>query len=212
MNDPYFFGYGSLVNIGSHNYGPVARARLPGWRRRWRATRLRPAAFLTAHRAPGHAIDGLVAPVPGADWAALDHRERGYDRLDALGLEHDLGPAAQVAVYAIPDATGAEAPCPILLSYLDVVVRGFLDQFGPEGVARFMETTDGWDLPVATDRDRPLYPRAQDTGDTARALTDDWLRRLGARFIAPEDTALATPEPRASGPAPAPRASAPRAG
>ena len=33
---------------------------------------------------------------------------------------------------------------PILLSYLDVVVQGYLAEFGEAGVARFFASTDGW--------------------------------------------------------------------
>ena len=191
MNDPYFFGYGSLVNAASHPYRPVGRAHLPGWRRRWRATRMRPTAFLSAYRAQGGGIDGLVAPVPNGDWAALDLRERGYDRQMATDLRHDLGMDADVAIYAIPPARDAEdTPCPILLSYLDVVVKGFADQFGPDGVARFMQSTDGWHLPVADDRAAPLYSRAQDVGADITALTDDWLLRLDVTRLPVADTIL----------------------
>ncbi|WOI55789.1 gamma-glutamylcyclotransferase family protein [Palleronia sp. LCG004] len=191
MSDPYFFGYGSLVNVGSHAYRPTVRGVLPGWRRRWRATHLRPAAFLTAARDPDVEIEGLIAPVPGADWAALDLREGGYDRLEAAGLRHDLGRDAHVAVYAIPESMDpADGPCPILLSYLDVVVKGYLDEFGEAGVARFMETTDGWETPAADDRDAPLYPRAQDVGGDVRTLVDDWLDRLGCPHIDIAETAL----------------------
>lgn len=191
MSDPYFFGYGSLVNAGSHGYGPVSHAALPGWRRTWRASRLRPAAFLTAYSAPGSTIDGVLAPVPGGDWAALDLRERGYDRVMAPGITHDLGPDTQVAVYAMPPRRGdAEAGCQILLSYLDVVVKGFLDQFGEDGVARFMHSTDGWHLPMACDREAPLYPRAQDVGAQVTDLCDHWLDRLGVQRNTPDWDAL----------------------
>ncbi len=191
MSDPYFFGYGSLVNVGSHAYGPTSRAILRGWRRRWRATHLRPAAFLTGVPEPGIEIEGLVAPVPGADWAALDLREGGYDRVEAAGLAHDLGPDAQVAVYAIPERTpAADVRCPILLSYLDVVVKGYLDQFGEAGVTRFMQTTDGWEVAHVDDRDAPLYPRAQDVGGEVLALTDLWLDRMGCPRIDLAETEL----------------------
>ncbi len=48
MRDPHFFGYGSLVNRRTHVYDSAHRATLEGWRRVWRPTALRPAAFLTA--------------------------------------------------------------------------------------------------------------------------------------------------------------------
>lgn len=189
MTDPFFFGYGSLVNTDSHAYTPTFPAYLPGWRRRWQATVLRPAAFLTAYRSAGSGIDGLIAPVPGGDWAALDMRERGYERLSAPEAKHELGAETHVSVYAIARRP-ASSPCPILRSYLDVVVKGFHDRFGLDGVARFMETTDGWTLPVADDRAAPLYARAQDIGASTTALTDQWLDRLNVRVLPVEDTIL----------------------
>ncbi|SFH39958.1 hypothetical protein SAMN04488020_11251 [Palleronia marisminoris] len=178
MSDPYFFGYGSLVNRRTHVYTPAHRATLPGWRREWRATALRPAAFLTARPVAGSEIDGLIAPVPGNDWAALDQREAGYDRLPADAVRHAMEPAPEVAVYSIPPREDDLDSCPILLSYLDVVVQGFLTEFGEAGVARFFETTDNWHLPVADDRGAPLYPRAQDLSAPETRLVDRWLDEL----------------------------------
>jgi cation transport regulator ChaC len=75
-NDPFFFGYGSLVNRDTHDFPHPARARVRGWARTWKRTKLRKVAFLTAVEAPGAQIEGLIAAVPGADWAALDPRIR----------------------------------------------------------------------------------------------------------------------------------------
>ncbi|MDX5384038.1 MAG: gamma-glutamylcyclotransferase, partial [Rhodobacterales bacterium] len=38
MKDAFFFGYGSLVNRATHDYGQARAATLPGWRRAWRHT------------------------------------------------------------------------------------------------------------------------------------------------------------------------------
>ncbi len=169
-----FFGYGSLVNTATHGYGEVRTLTVAGWARAWRHTALRPVAFLTAVREPETAIDGLAAVVPGGDWAALDAREVAY-----LRAPLNEGPS----IYHIPD--GLHGPAtethPILLSYLDVVVQGYLHRFGAEGVARFFATTRGWDAPIRDDRTEPLYPRAQSLTGSETALVDDWLRRVGAR-------------------------------
>jgi hypothetical protein len=122
-------------------------------------------------------IEGLIAAVPDADWAALDAREQGYARLNSEGaVLHDLIPAPEIAHYSVRaediSATGDHV---ILLSYLDVVVQGFLQEFGPEGVTRFFETTDGWDTPVLTDRAAPRYPRAQKLTAQETALVDQHL-------------------------------------
>lgn len=168
-----FFGYGSLVNRATQDYPGVRHATVTGWRRAWRHTGARDVAFLTAVPAPGARIDGLLAEVPGADWAALDAREWAYVRTTA-----ESGRAAQI--YHIPADLHAppNAKHPILLSYLDVVVQGYLTEFGEAGVARFFATTDGWDAPILDDRAKPQYPRAQQLSSAETALVDRMLRAL----------------------------------
>lgn len=182
----WFFGYGSLVNRATHGYGDARPARITGWRRAWRHTDLRAAAFLTAVPAPGHAIDGLLAPVPGGDWPALDLREAAYDRIDAAGMiAHGLPGAPRIALYTIPEGKhGAPTRAhPVLLSYLDVVVQGYLREFGAEGARAFFDTTDGWDAPLLNDRSAPVYPRHCILTAEERAFVDAQIARLGADVI-----------------------------
>ena len=180
MHDPWFFGYGSLVNRATHTYSEAHPARLAGWRRVWRHTALRPVAFLTVEPAAGVEIDGLIARVPGGDWAALDDRERAYDRV-TVEVAHPLDHAPAIAVYTIPE--GKHGPAteahPVLLSYIDVVAQGFLAEFGEAGLARFFQTTEGWDAPVLNDRGNPVYPRHQRLNADETLLVDEWLTRLG---------------------------------
>jgi hypothetical protein len=179
MQDPHFFGYGSLVNRATHGYAPARPARLRGWRRMWRHTDLHSAPFLTAVPDPRSEIDGLVAPVPGGDWQALDAREFGYDRHD---VTHLVSPApGMVQVYAVPEHRSAPPTVrlPIVLSYVDVVVQGYLREFGPEGARAFFATTDGWDGPLRDDRDAPLYPRHQRLDPAETAFVDAQLAALG---------------------------------
>ena len=188
MRDAFFFGYGSLVNRATHAYTNAHPATARGWRRVWRHTPIRPAAFLTVHRAPGHAIRGLVAPVPAGDWQALDAREQGYDRVAAGGdIAHPLPHAPEVALYVSPPGKHAApaGPHPILLSYLDVVVQGFVREFGAAGAAHFFDTTDGWDAPVLDDRAAPRYPRHQALSTAERRVVDAHLADRGVRVIAP---------------------------
>ncbi len=175
MNDPFFFGYGSLVNRSTHDYARTHPAQITGWRRAWRRSPMRDLCFLTAIPDPACTIDGLVAAVPDGDWAVLDIRERAYLRQDATHqVRHEINHDPEVAIYAIaPDAHHAPtSKNRILLSYLDVVVQGYLAEFGEAGVARFFETTDGWDAPVLDDRIDPVYPRAQSLTSNETALVD----------------------------------------
>ena len=179
MTNAYFFGYGSLVNRATHAYAEAHPARIPGWRRVWRHTAHHPYAFLTAVPAPGTSIDGLIAGVPGGDWEALDEREAGYDRLLAEAVDHPVERAIDIQIYSIPPTKHAapEAARPILLSYLDVVVQGYLTEFGADGVEAFFATTDGWDAPLLDDRNAPRYPRAQALTPEETALVDDLCAR-----------------------------------
>ena len=184
--DPYFFGYGSLVNAKTHVYQDTRPATLRGWRRIWRRTDMRDQAFLTIVPDETTQLKGLIAQVPDADWQALDAREVGYDRLHATGqVDHDCHPDLHVAIYSIPQATCylPDTEHPILLSYLDVVLQGYLHVFGPQGVVHFMDTTDGWDTPILNDRDAPRYPRAQQLSQAETALVDEHLRAVNAHIL-----------------------------
>jgi hypothetical protein len=184
--DPCFFGYGSLVNRATHAFPGAATATAKGWLRAWRHTALREYAYLTAVPAPGAQIHGLIAAVPGADWQALDAREHAYvRRIDTDNIHHARPETAEIAIYAIaPEAmTEPTEKHPILLSYLDVVVQGYLTEFGTSGPAHFFETTIGWDAPVLDDRAAPIYPRHQRLMDAERRIVDDALEELGVRRL-----------------------------
>ncbi|WP_323785658.1 hypothetical protein [Thalassovita sp.] len=72
---------------------------------------------------------------------------------------------------------------PILLSYLDVVVQGYHQEFGEQGVTRFFQTTDGWDAPILDDRKQPHYPRHQTLARPETRLVDRMLDDIGARLV-----------------------------
>lgn len=180
-----FFGYGSLVNRATHDYPDAQGAVLAGWRRVWVHTAARPVAYLSVRPVPGAAILGLVAQVPGGDWAALDLREAAYGRHPVSVTV--AGASIPAQVYAVPRGR-AQAPVaahPILLSYLDAVVQGFWREFGAGGVADFFATTEGWDAPLLDDRATPRYPRAQPLTAAERAMVDAALAAEGARIMPP---------------------------
>ncbi|MDF1855976.1 gamma-glutamylcyclotransferase family protein [Pseudooceanicola sp.] len=179
--DPFFFGYGSLVNRATHDYPEAQPARARGWRRTWRHIAGRRAAVLAAIPDPDSVIDGLIAAVPAADWQALDRREEAYDRVEAAGqIDHAMGPDTQVAIYTIPVAKHPPAPQkqPVLLSYLDVVIAGYLREFDADAALRFFDTTDGWGT-VLDDRADPIYPRHQRLSRSDHDFVDQALVRHG---------------------------------
>lgn len=180
---PYFFGYGSLVNRATHSYPDAHPAQLQGWRRAWVRSAAFDRVFLSVVPDAGTTISGLIAAVPDNDWAALDAREAGYNRLNSGdAVLHPLTPAPPIAHYAVPqDDRATTTRNTIILSYIDVVVQGFLKEFGEEGVALFFDTTDNWDTPILNDRTAPQYPRHQVLTAMETALVDHHLHRLSAR-------------------------------
>ncbi len=185
---PWFFGYGSLVNRDTHIYPQARPAVLRGWRREWLQTTTNPVAMLSARPDPGGRIEGLIAQVPGADWTALDLRESHYARHDVSAeTEHDVTGPASIAVYRVEEAPVPPEPAPILLSYLDVVLQGYLREFGMTGMERFIETTDGWETsPILNDRAAPRYPRHQPLTENERARIDAVFTRLPVAIEAVE--------------------------
>ena len=181
MARPFFFGYGSLVNRRTHDYPSFGSARLKGWRREWQPSPIRSVAFLNIVRDDDCAIDGAVAEVPGGDWAALDHRERAYvrQRDESSAVSH-ANSGDDVHFYSVENPIPLTPTHPILLSYLDVVVQGFLLEYGRDGVDRFFATTTGWHGIIRNDRDAPLYPRHQALNQDERVLVDEKLAELSA--------------------------------
>ncbi|MEO1537057.1 MAG: gamma-glutamylcyclotransferase family protein [Pseudomonadota bacterium] len=185
MQHAHVFGYGSLVNPATHDYGDVHLAHLSGWRRVWRHVEGRSVAFLTIVRDPPSAIDGALAAVPGQDWEALDERERSYLREPVDEVRHAVPEANDISLYHAPE--GLHRPYsghhPVLLSYLDVVLQGYLRLGGEDAVEAFFHTTDGWDAPVLNDRDEPLYPRHQVLSPEETALVDHHLAARRISFV-----------------------------
>lgn len=180
----YFFGYGSLVNRLTHAYEDCRPAAVHGWQRSWLPSARRDVSFLSAVPAGDGVLQGLIASVPQGNWAALDQREQAYFRSPIAhgALTCDLSQPPAVQIYqANPDHVDrVVSRKPILLSYLDVVVQGYLRVFGQEGVESFFATTLGWDTPIRDDRARPVYSRSQTLTHGETALVDKHLTEVSA--------------------------------
>jgi hypothetical protein len=182
MTDPYFFGYGSLVNLSTHIYSDPRVAKITGWRRVWKTTTFGRSALLSIRPSAQDELVGLIAQVPKSGWRALDDREAGYHRKDVTDVMFcDAFKPQTCSVYIVskPAEPKVEAQSPILLTYLDVVLQGFLQIYGKDGPEDFFATTDSWDRPVLDDRSDPKYPRHQVLSQDESSMVDDLLKDHG---------------------------------
>ncbi|MDQ3644615.1 MAG: gamma-glutamylcyclotransferase [Actinomycetota bacterium] len=166
----HVFGYASLV---LEDGGRSPLARLPGYRRGWgvatdnlraipgykmylsRLDGSRPAvyvAFIDIEPDPSAVVNGVVRQVSTAALAALDLRERNYDRVDVSGQIEGFG--GLVWTYR-GSAEGrerlrrgrAEGRAVVSQDYLDKVRAGFA-ALGPEHERAFAASSSLDDLPV----------------------------------------------------------------
>ena len=173
MKKSYFFGYGSLVNTKTHSFKSFEKAYVTGWRRYWQQTSLRNIPYLSVNRTDNKKLYGLIAEVPNNDWEELDLRETGYIRTSTkCVINLEINKNAQI--YFVPEYNfeKKDQSKGLLLSYLDCVIQGYLEQFGEEIASEFFSTTDGWDIQIKDDRLNPLYPRSVELTKSERAFID----------------------------------------
>jgi hypothetical protein len=170
MRDTFVFGYGSLL--------PRSRPGIPcvlsGHRREWGVamknrvtvpgykyyvdpqTGERPdvfVVFLNIRPEPGAHVNGVAFAVDPRDLAAIDRRERNYDRRDVTELIEGDVPGRVYAYVGTPAgrrryARGVAAGTALVTrEYLDGV-RADFGAYGPEMVEAFEATTDPLAVPV----------------------------------------------------------------
>jgi len=173
-----YFGYGSLVNLGSLRtpYLTAHRAALKGWKRIWLSRPKEPGsfaaleglAFLSVVESADAEIDGMLVTDHASSLQSLDQRESLYTRTqlsaDCLRF-HDQAVTTDDRFLYVADEHPAHADAQILRSYLDVVMQGYHTHYGVAGIERFFTTTLNFDLGILEDRDQPLYPRATQLSD-----------------------------------------------
>lgn len=197
----YYFGYGSLVNRETRPADEVAHsARLQGWQRVWdhrvtdpnrdkRCTSLsiEPCA-VAAEQALPVGIEGVVVRLPVEHLPQLDARESGYDRLSLPLSDFELPPALlqqldaqdvdNIMVYRsqADNRHMADQDHPVLQSYVDCVMAGYLQRFGESGVQAMAASTRGWECSVFDDRAEPFYPRWVEVGEANKQYFDECVR------------------------------------
>ncbi len=178
-----YFGYGSLVNLGSLRtpYISAHRVTLNGWKRIWQTRPADPGsfavtdglAFLSAVQTDNAKIDGMLITDHASSLKSLDERESLYSRvtLNPNDLHHhDEKVNTPDQFLYVADEYPAGSNTKILRSYLDVVMQGYFQHFGEQGLEDFFSTTLNFDLEIQEDRDKPLYPRATHLNSDELAL------------------------------------------
>lgn len=174
--DRRVFGFGSLVNPETHAFATMSKAHVSGEIREWASVADWPHAFLSLTPQEGITVPGLVLSVPATLQADLDRRETHYTR-------HDLPAAGKDVVTYRATSQTRQTDKPILLSYLDVVIKGYLEQFTEAEAAAFFFSTRNWDHPILNDRAKPLYPRASVLNADQTAFVDRQIAAISATVI-----------------------------
>lgn len=194
-----YFGYGSLVNRATlrTDFVGAQPVRLRGWRRCWRPRHSgdplrggQSTSLLSVRQVEDSVIDGLLVYDRVENLPSVDQRESTYDRvavpLERLDMAGAELPDCPVYVYeAQTNAADHDPHHPILQSYLDAVLQGFLREFGRTGVHHFMETTDGFERHIHADRHDPVYPRAVRLARKEQDFIDVLLEARGVRLLDP---------------------------
>lgn len=183
-----YFGYGSLVNRATHRTDIIdfSRASLKGWRRQWLPRpmgKFGHVALLSVTPCENSEIDGLMVRDFARNLPALDEREIRYDRqllersaLREADVENQTEKSSELAVniYVAKQLPPVEQPekSRILRSYLDAVMQGYLKKFGREGLERFIQTTDNFDIGIREDRHEPVYTRPVTLQANEKSLFD----------------------------------------
>jgi len=190
-----YFGYGSLVNIDTIPAATeIIPGRLQGWVREWKVCGEgedgQGRCALSVREKEGAEIRGVMAREPRTGLQDLELREKRYFKVEAVGTffrceaEKKPGPEELFLFRATPEhhRWGTDTH-PILQSYLDCVLAGYFRIWGEEGIDHFLETTDGWHVPVLKDRNRPHYPRKIVLGPELAGLIDEKLASLGVGYL-----------------------------
>jgi hypothetical protein len=176
----YVLGYGSLIDQESRRRtNPNTRVAVPvmvdnlarGWWIHGRAVQFS-TCFLGVQVIPGASCNGVIFPVTDIELAALDVRERNYDRtlitpdnITFLDGSNGLPEDAQVWTYTVAEAkrTVPTPQFPIVQSYVDICMNGCIEieETYPLAreigfVARFITDTQDWNPYWENDR---IYPR-----------------------------------------------------
>jgi hypothetical protein len=126
----------------------------------------------------GAVTNGVIVAIPGGEeLEKFDQREDGYTRKALAELKTSVRvlngkevPPGPIWVYVPEDPRTPGADCPIVQTYVDVVLAGSILQFGEGFAEKLVETTKFWEYDWVDDRHRPTYARAAPYYDLAKRI------------------------------------------
>ena len=172
----YVFGYGSIINTNSRNYTkekflgksiPVILKKNAGYKRNWVTlgnSKHGKFSFLGISKSKENAdnINGIIFPINQKDIKNFDKRENPdyYRRkIDLKFFKHyfknPLPKNINIYTYVIKKKFVNNNKCPILQTYLDIVIQGCLE-YDKKFAKMFLDTTDNW-KPIYNDRKNKIY-------------------------------------------------------
>lgn len=162
----HIFGYGSLVNAESRKRTGdtmfVCSARVKGLKRAWNVHASKMTALGVIEDTDA-ICNGVIVSVSDEGLVKFDEREKYYSRIELKRENIEIIEEGKISdgpvwVYVTSNPESSDALHPIVQSYVDVVLTGFLS-FGDIFAEEFMKTTSGWNH-IVDDRKGPIYPRA----------------------------------------------------
>lgn len=195
-----YFGYGSLVNRKtlSSDIAAAIPVTLKGWRRHWQSrpkvdadTHLhKKIALLSVHPDNSDEIEGLLIVDRIENLEHLDQREQHYCKNGLMQEDFNIPDAhahqfAEIPIHLYVARPGQrpDSEISLLQSYLDVVMAGYIREFGKSGLQRFFDSTSNFDVTVIEDRSSPVYPRHLPITPKDAMLFDNLLRKHTGAII-----------------------------
>jgi len=181
------FAYGSLVGRRSRDFiAEATPATLEGWNRSWShgiRTKRGNVCALTVVSKPQSMLRGVVLQCDKATLRTLDKREDGYSRKE-VNVVLDTGHRSRSWLYVgrRDRRVDGEDGYSIWMSYLLVVLAGYLELGGPRALQDFYGTTVGWNMPVEHDEREPKYTRAFRLKPGERAQIRRFLSSRGIKY------------------------------
>ena len=178
------FVYGSLINTESRDMTCGVSDWIPvvlNWYKRWwyfQNTTLWMSALWIVKDKNSH-CNGILLEIEKDKIPLIDRREENYQRVKLSGskIETDINLSGRkIWTYIVKDENIPSRTCPIVQSYVDVVIAWCLIYWS-NFTDEFISGTEWWDWEWIDDRENPIYTKQ--VGGLPLARIDLFLKSAG---------------------------------